>query len=165
MNDSSEPASLEAPEAPGLHYVATLEVDVDEPVTIGKTVDGIRKVVPIRGGRVFGPAFSGRILSAGADFQQYPSEDLAYLSASYILELTDGHRILVENHAIRTGSPADLAALMDGGKVDANNIYFRCCPRLTAEVEGPYNWINRTMFIGSGQRQPESVFIYLFRLA
>lgn len=56
---------------PGLSYLTT--VDVDASITIGNTVDGQRKVVPIRGGRVSGPGLSGEVLDAGADFQQYPS--------------------------------------------------------------------------------------------
>lgn len=166
MKDPQDPSTLPiAPEAPNLHYVATLEVDVDEPLTIGKTVDGIRKVVPIKGGKVNGPAFSGRVLNAGADFQLYPREDLAYLSANYVLELTGGHRVLVENRALRTGSPTDLTALMSGEKVGPNRIYFRCVPRLTADTNGPYDWVNRTLFVGSGQRLRTSVIIHVFSLA
>ena len=70
--------------------------------------NGVRRVVPIRGGRVTGPGLQGRVLNAGADFQRYPSEDVAHLSADYVLELDDGHRILVENLALRTGDPEDL---------------------------------------------------------
>jgi hypothetical protein len=58
---------------PPRRYVATFEVDIDTPITIGATVDGVPRAVPIRGGQVFGPGFSGRVLDAGADFQQYRS--------------------------------------------------------------------------------------------
>lgn len=152
------------PEAPELQYVATFNVEVDETLTVGKTIDGIRAVVPIRGGNVFGPTFSGRILDAGADFQQYPYDGVAYLSASYVLELTGGHRILVENRALRTGTPADLKVMMNGGEVDPGRVYFRCLPRLTADQDGPYGWVNRTLFVGSGQRMLNGVLIHIFSL-
>jgi hypothetical protein len=151
-------------EPPSLKYVLTAEVDVDPPITIGTTVDGVRRVVPIRGGRVHGPGVTGTVLNAGADFQQYPAEDLAYLVANYILELEGGHHVLVENLALRTGDPEDLRKVMAGEPVDPARIYFRCVPRLTSDEAGPYGWMNRTLFIGTGQRRPNGVRIDIFRV-
>jgi hypothetical protein len=163
---SHDPSRLtaEASAPPQLEHVATIEVDVDTPITVGKTVDGVRRVVPIRGGRVHGPDLTGRVLNAGADFQQYPTEDLAYLVADYVLELDDGHHIMVENRALRTGNPEDLRKVMAGETVDPARIYFRCVPRLTADETGPYGWMNRTLFIGTGQRRPHGVQIDVFRV-
>lgn len=154
----------EVPAPPELEHVLTLEVDVDRPITIGATADGVRRVVPIRGGRAHGPVATGRVLDAGADFQQYPADDVAYLVADYVLELDDGHRILVENRALRSGTPEDLQKLMAGETVDPARIYFRCVPRLTADESGPYGWMNRTLFIGTGQRRPDGVRIDVFRV-
>lgn len=86
--DNTAPGEI-AP--PGLSYLATIDVDVDAPITIGTTVDGLRKVVPIRGGRVNGPELNGTVLDAGADFQQYPSDTVAYLAAAYVLRTDVGH--------------------------------------------------------------------------
>ncbi|MFI7579778.1 DUF3237 domain-containing protein [Kocuria kalidii] len=152
------------PIPPLLEYVATIDVDVDPPITVGTTVDGMRRVVPIRGGRVHGPAINGRVLDAGADFQQYSVEDVAYLAADYVLKLDDGHHVLVENRALRTGDAEDLRKVMAGESVDPARIYFRCVPRLTAEETGPYAWLNRTLFIGTGERQPDGVRVEVFRI-
>lgn len=149
---------------PGLSYLATIDVDVDAPITIGTTVDGLRKVVPIRGGKVSGPEISGEVLDAGADFQQYPSETVAYLAADYVLRTDDGHHILVENRALRTGSSSDLNKLMNGEQVDPERIYFRCVPRLSADQSGPYAWLSDVLFIGSGVRSPNGVRIDIFQV-
>lgn len=164
MNDRGTHQSTAAPEPPALNYVGTFEVDVDKPITVGTTVDGVRRVVPILGGRVFGPEISGRVLNAGADFQQYPSEGVAYLVANYVLELDDGHHILVENRALRTGAPEDLRRVMEGETVDPAKIYFRCSPRLTADESGPYAWMNKALFIGTGERHPYGVRIEVFKV-
>lgn len=152
------------PEAPRLEHTATIEVDVDAPIDIGATANGVRRVVPIRGGRVTGPGLRGRVLNAGADFQRYPSEDVAHLAADYVLELDDGHRILVENLALRTGDPEDLRRIMAGETVDPSRIYFRCVPTLSADDSGPHAWVNRTLFIGTGERRPSGVRIDVFRV-
>lgn len=149
---------------PGLSYLATIDVDVDAPITIGNTVDGLRKVVPIRGGRVSGPELSGDVLDAGADFQQYPSDTVAYLAADYVLRTDDGHHVLVENRALRTGSSSDLNRLVSGEQVDPARIYFRCVPRLSADRSGPYAWMSDVLFIGSGVRSPNGVRINIFQV-
>lgn len=104
------------------------------------------------------------MLDAGADFQRYPSSDLAYLEANYVLELDDGHRILVENRAIRTAAPEDLERMMAGEHVDPSRVYFRCIPALSADDSGPYAWLNRTLFLGAGERLAHGVRIDVFRV-
>lgn len=102
------------------------------------------------------------MLDAGADFQQCPADDVAHLRAMYVLESDGGDRLFVDNDALRTGMPEDLAALMSGRDVDPARIYFRCAPRITADVDGPFAWVNRTMFVGTGTRRPDSVVIDVF---
>lgn len=150
------------PAPPALDFVATIRVDVDATIEVGTTAQGVRRVAPIRGGRVSGPGLSGRVLDAGADIQRYPAADLAHLEANYVLELDDGHRILVENRAVRSGDPEDLRRMMAGEAVDPSRIYFRCTPALSAEESSPHAWMNRTLFVGTGQRQPSGVRIDVF---
>lgn len=162
--ESPNPTGPAEPTPPGLSYLATIEVDVDSPITIGTTVDGLRKVVPIRGGQVKGPGLSGTVLDAGADFQQYPRDGVAYLAADYVLKTDDGHHILVENRALRTGNSSDLNKLMSGEHVDPARIYFRCVPRLSADQSGLYAWMSDVLFIGTGVRSPNGVRINIFQV-
>lgn len=151
-----------APAPPAMDFVATIQVDVGATIDIGATAQGLRRVAPIRGGRVSGPRLSGRVLNAGADVQRYPAADLAHLEANYVLELDDGHRVLVENRAVRTGDPEDLRRMMAGETVDPSRIYFRCVPALSADESSPHAWMNRALFVGTGQRQPSGVRIDVF---
>jgi hypothetical protein len=48
--------------------------------------------------------------------------------------------------------------------VDPSRIYFRCVPALSADESGPYAWMNRTLFVGTGQRRPTGVRIDVFRV-
>lgn len=150
------------PAPPGLSYVATINVEVDAPIKIGETADGQRQVVPIRGGRVSGPRINGSVLNAGADFQRYPSSDVALLQANYVLQLDEGTKMLVENCALRTAPAEVLQALMSGQEVDPQTVYFRCAPRLSVDETSPYSWVNRRLFIGTGERHPNGVRIHVF---
>ncbi|MBV8850849.1 MAG: DUF3237 family protein, partial [Methylobacteriaceae bacterium] len=68
MDDASA-FQNQAMDAPGLSFVADIRVDVGEPIAVGETGLGLRRVVPILGGTVEGPRLNGRIVPGGGDFQ------------------------------------------------------------------------------------------------
>ncbi|MFL4477818.1 DUF3237 family protein [Paeniglutamicibacter sp. ORCA_105] len=144
--------------------MATIDIEVSPTIDIGTTAQGILRVAPIRGGRVSGFGKSGKVLDAGADFQRYPTADLAHLEANYVLELDDGHRILVENRAVRSADPEDLNRMIAGETVEPSRVYFRCVPALSADDSGPHAWMNRTPFVGHGERIATGVLIDVFRV-
>lgn len=149
------------PETPGLTFLAELTVSVGEPIDVGLTSEGHRRVVPITGGTVSGPDLKGRVVPGGADYQLLRSATLTELDARYVLETTDGHRIYVHNAALRHGSSGDIARLNRGESVDAGSIYFRCWPRLTAAAP-EWEWLNTRLAVGTGERHPDHVLIRIF---
>lgn len=54
---------------PGLEFVFRAEVAVAPPLVVGKSSHGVRRIIPILGGKVEGPRFSGEVLAGGADWQ------------------------------------------------------------------------------------------------
>ncbi|GAA3918734.1 DUF3237 domain-containing protein [Microbacterium invictum] len=157
---TSLPAAAHSVAAPALRHVSTIRVEVDEPIDLGEGVDGRRRIVPIRSGTATGE-MSGRIRAGGADFQVLRPDAVTELEARYPLELDDGTMIEIVNHGIRAGSVDDVAKLMRGEPVDPDRIYFRCSPRLRAP-QGAWDWVNRTVFVGTGVRRPTSVEVQVF---
>ncbi|VXC13316.1 conserved hypothetical protein [Arthrobacter sp. 9V] len=152
------------PEAPALTFLATLSVDVGEPIDAGITPEGHRRIVPITGGTVSGPQIQGRVLPAGADYQILRSAELTELDARYAVELDGGAVIYVHNAALRFGAEKDIARLNRGEEVDPALIYFRCSPRFsTASPE--WTWLNHTIMVGTGRRGPGSVEIDVFTVS
>jgi hypothetical protein len=147
---------------PSLSFFARFTVTVADPIDIGLTPEGERRVVPITGGVIEADGWSGKVLAGGADFQRYPSPETAQLEARYVVETDDGSRIVVENTAVRTGSAEDQRSLMAGEPVDASRIYFRCMPRLTTASTSPHAWINGRVFVGTGRRHPGTVVLDIF---
>jgi hypothetical protein len=148
---------------PSLSFLARILVDVGEPVDVGRTPEGHRRIVPILGGTVSGPGVRGQVLPGGADFQILRSPVATDLDARYALELEDGSRIYVHNTAVRHGKPEDIEKLNQGDPVDPSKIYFRCTPRLTTE-SSTWSWMNHTLFLGTGERLPDQVGLTLFRV-
>jgi hypothetical protein len=128
---------------------------------------GQRRLIPITGGTVTGPYFSGRVLSGGADFQMVVSDTCADLDARYLLAVTlpDGStaQVFVQNRALRRASAEDTARLLNGERVDPSGVYFRCVP--TFEVSHPaLRWLTESVFVGTGTRAPEGVQLSFYRV-
>ncbi|MFC4428838.1 DUF3237 domain-containing protein [Citricoccus alkalitolerans] len=155
------PDGAAGPIPPRLEFLATVAVEVAEPVEVGRTHRGLRRVIPISGGTVAGPGLNGRVLPGGADFQLIQSDTASDLDARYVIETDDGDRLYVMNAAFRTGAAEDIAALARGERVPAERIYFRCAPRF--EVAGEtWSWLESTVVLGSGRREPDRVIIDLW---
>jgi hypothetical protein len=153
-----------APPPPALEYVGTLSVLIAEPIDVGPTPEGHRRIIPITGGTVAGPRLSGRILPGGADFQTLHSPELSELDARYALETDDGAIVSVDNAALRSGSREAMARLVRGESVDPAEIYFRCAPRLRTSAPA-WDWVNRTLFVGTGERYPDRVVVHLYAVS
>jgi hypothetical protein len=149
------------PAPPGLTFLADVSVTVGEPIDVGPTPEGHRRLIPITGGTVQGPVLNGRVLPGGADYQLLRSPTLTELDARYVLETDGGERIYVHNTALRHGSARDIGLLNSGAAVDPSKIYFRCWPRLNTAAPG-LDWLNTRLAVGTGVREPGRVVISIF---
>ncbi|MBO6561028.1 MAG: DUF3237 domain-containing protein [Nisaea sp.] len=150
--------------APGLRPVCTLTVELSPIRELGRGRAGKRRIIPIVGGRVEGPELQGTILNVGADWQTIYDDGCAFLDARYAFETPDGALIEVVNKGFRHGPQAVIERLAAGEAVDPDEYYMRTAAHL--ETGDPrYDWVNRTLFVGTGARLPSAVEIALFAVA
>lgn len=148
---------------PSLIHVFSVEAGVAAPIEVGDTPLGARRLIPILGGRVFGPRLSGRLLEGGVDYQTIRADGLADIHARYVIETDTGARVYVENTGIRHGPPEAMARLRRGEPVDPATIYFRTVPRFeTAAAE--LDWLQRAIFVCAGARFPDRVELRIFEV-
>lgn len=148
---------------PTLRHVCDLYVDLDPIKELGQGQAGQRRIIPIIGGRVEGPALNGRILNVGADWQTIWANGVAELVARYAFETDDGAVIEIRNYGYRHGPAEVVAALARGEEVDPATYYMRTTAQL--ETGDPrYDWVNKTMFTGVGARLAGQVVISLYAL-
>jgi len=154
---------MNRPATPKLIHVTDLEVELATPIEMGTGRGGVRRIIPIIGGRALGPKITGRILNLGADWQTVFDGGLAELDTRYGIETDDGATIEIINYGFRHG-PADVMRDLGAGKdVPPDAYYMRTQARL--ETGDPrYDWINRTLFIGSGARFPSQVMMSLYAI-
>lgn len=149
--------------APSLELVCTLMVELAPIRAMGRGRAGERRIIPIVGGTVSGPELSGRILNVGADWQTVFADGLAELDTRYAMETHDGATIEIINYGYRHGPKDVIEAVSQGAQVDPASYYMRTHARL--ETGDPrYEWVNRTLFVGCGARNANSVKVDLFAL-
>ena len=146
---------------PTLRHVADLTIKLDTIVEMGQGQGGTRRIIPIIGGQVTGPAFSGKIMNVGADWQTIFASGLAELDTRYAFRTDDGAVIEIRNFGYRHG-PADVMQKVAAGEdVDPSQYYMRTHARL--ETGHPdYQWVNNTLFVGVGGRLKSSVMLSLY---
>ena len=146
---------------PAPAHVADFTVEVAPPILLGPCPGGERRVVPILGGRAEGPRLAGTVLPGGADTQLIRADGVAEIEARYLLRLDGGALVHVVNRGLRHAAPDDMARLLRGEAVDPARVYFRTAPAF--ETSAPdHAWLNRTLFVAMGERQPGTVLIRVF---
>ena len=148
---------------PALAHVCELEVVLDPIREMGPGRAGHRRIVPIVGGRVSGPRLNGRILNLGADWQTIYADGMAELDTRYAMETDDGATIEIVNYGYRHGPGEVIAAIARGENVDPAAYYMRTHARLETG-DARYEWVNRTLFVGTGARMDGKVIVSLFAL-
>ncbi|MEM6460328.1 MAG: DUF3237 domain-containing protein [Pseudomonadota bacterium] len=148
---------------PELEFVCRLDIELAPVQEMGTGRAGKRRIIPIVGGAVAGPTLSGKILNVGADWQTVFANGMAELDARYAFETHDGAVIEVANYGFRHGSEEVIAALARGADVPDSDYYMRTHARLETG-DGRYDWVNKTLFVGSGARKPSSVILSLFAI-
>lgn len=128
---------------------------------LGDTPIGHRRIIDITGGAVSGPKLQGKVLPGGADWQYIRDDNVTYLDARYTIETDDGALIYVNNQGYRHGPPEVIEQLIKGEPVEDGSYYMRCTPWF--ETSAPqYDWLNRTIFVGTGSRDPDAVRLSVF---
>lgn len=150
------------PIIPQLIPFIRLKVEVAPPISLDKTSNGERKLIPIVGGEVTGK-LTGKITNGGSDAIFIRSDGCAELNARYCLVLDGGEALYVEDKGYRHGPPNIMKQLAQGELVNPSEYYFRTCMKIETGADN-LQWLNQSLFIGSGCRHPDHVLIDLFQL-
>ncbi|MEW9670496.1 DUF3237 domain-containing protein [Ammoniphilus sp. 3BR4] len=146
-----------------LEFLMEAVVEIGEPLVVGETARGFRRVIPITGGTFEGPRLKGKIIPGGADWQVIRPDGVTELEARYTVQTEDGELISIVNKGLRHGPEEVMQKLLQGLYVDPDEYYFKTVP--VFEVSGDrYAWLNRKIFVGRGIRNPSTVHIEIFEV-
>jgi hypothetical protein len=131
----------------------TLTAHVADPVDIGVSASGHRRIFPIDSGDFDGPKLQGTVLAGGSDWMVLDTDGVAHMDVRITLQTNDGDRIYMSYRGLRHGPPAVMARLQRGEPVEPGEYYFRIAPSFeTGSTK--YSWLNRILAIGVGHRLP-----------
>jgi hypothetical protein len=156
--------SSQLPE-PRLSQVYRLEAALGQPLELGDTAQGHRRIVPLTGGTFTGPRFSGKLLpGASADWQVVLPDGTALGDIRYTLQTDRGDLLYVQSRGIRHGTAEVLARLGRGEDVDASEYTFRTATQIETAASD-LDWLNKGVFISVGGRQARSVIYETYLVA
>ena len=119
---------------------------------IGNTPLGGRKIAAVQGGTFEGERLRGHVHPApGGDWLLMRHDGVLTLDVRLTLETDDGALIYMRYNGMRHGPDEVMAKVNRGEAVDPGSYYFRVAPQF--ETAAPqYDWLNRMLCIGVGER-------------
>ena len=139
-------------EAPKLEFVYEAHVDIGPLESVGETVQGVQRIIPITGGSFEGPRLKGKIVPGAADWNLLRSDDVSVVSAAYFMRTDDGVLIKILNQGVN-------------GKSDPTNPRPMFTSPSFEAPKGKYQWLNQGVFVGSLIPSPPNfVRIRIYRL-
>ena len=163
-NDPSQPGRPPPGQLPDprLTRVYSLKATLGQPLELGETAHGHKRIVPLTGGLFTGPELRGKLVpGASADWQTVLPDGTALGDIRYTLQTDGGDLLYVQSRSVRHGDPEVLARLGRGEDVDPSEYTFRTSTRI--ETAAPdLDWLNRGVFIGVGGRQPAGVVYEMY---
>ncbi|MGH2889634.1 MAG: DUF3237 domain-containing protein [Solirubrobacteraceae bacterium] len=151
----------ERPPQPGLELLTRGAVALGEPLDLGVTPEGHRRVVPISSGRFEGPRIAAEVLPGGADWQVIRPGGWVSVLARYTLRADDGMLISVTSRGLRHGPPEVMARLLAGESPDPASYRFRTAVAFEAAEE---SWVNHVLAICSAVRLPDAVLLDIYEV-
>jgi hypothetical protein len=141
----------------------TLWLQVDQPLNVGVTPVGERRIVGVLGGSFHGELLKGVVLPGGSDWITVRPDGVIQQDVRICLQTDDGALILMTYRGLRHGPASVIERLNRGEPVNSSEYYFRTAPTFETASE-KYDWLNRIVAVAVGDRRPDGVEYRVFRV-
>lgn len=129
---------------------------------VGATPNAFRRIGVVVGGSFKGERLSGEVVN-GNDWQDVRRDNCTKLDVRLLLKTTDDALIVMTYQCLRAGTASILERLDRGEAVDPASYYFRFVGLF--ETSAPkYDWINRIVAIGIGDRLADGPLYNVFEV-
>ncbi len=132
-------------------HIFTITLNAGAPQPLGATQAGEGRPVPVLGGTFEGERLRGTVLEGGSDWIMVRPDGTFVLDVRLVLQTDDGARIGMTYRGLRHG-PADILEKVGRGEpVDSGSYYFRTSV-VFATGAAKYDWLTKTIAVGTGHR-------------
>lgn len=144
-------------------HLFTLKLQVAGMQQIGATPGGSRRIGLVAGGTFEGERLRGTVLPGGADWLLLRADGSTTLDVRLVLQTQDGAAIGMTYRGMRHGPAEVIERVNRGEAVDPATYYFRTS--VAFETAAPtYDWLNRVIAVGTGNRLPEGPVYDVFEV-
>jgi hypothetical protein len=134
-------------------FLFDFSVKVGDPLDLGNTPFGGRRIFSIGGGDFEGPRLRGAVLPGGGDWLLFRGDGVMQLDVRATLRTDDGELIDMRYAGMRHGEQSVLDRITRGETVSADEYYFRVTVSFETGSER-YAWLNKLLAVGVGHRLP-----------
>jgi hypothetical protein len=146
---------------PELELLYVSYFDIEAALDIGSSQYGLRRIIPITGGRFEGERLSGEVLPGGADWQILRKDGVLEVEARYVFKTDDGALIYVRNEGVLRATMEVLGKFVSGEYPPPDSYYFRTCPRFETSHES-YTWINQILCLAVAEVRKAKILITVY---
>ena len=145
-------------------HLLTIAIELHPILDLGATPAGLRRIVPVSGGRFEGERLKGEVLAhAGSDLLLTRADGSLQQDVRLPLRTHDGALILMTYRGIRHSSKDVAERIARGETVSPESYYLRTVPFF--ETAAPaYDWMNRIVTVGTGERRPNGVAYEVYEI-
>jgi hypothetical protein len=144
-------------------HLFTMRLTVPGMQPIGATPGGNRRIGLVAGGTFEGERLRGTVLPGGADWIIVRPDGATTLDVRLVLQTEDGAAIGMTYRGMRHGPAAVIERINRGEPVNPETYYFRIAVAFeTAAAQ--YDWLNRVIAVGTGDRRPEGPVYDVFEV-
>jgi Protein of unknown function (DUF3237) len=129
---------------------------------VGATPNAFRRIGMVIGGSFEGERLSGAVVS-GNDWQDVRRDNCTKLDVRLLLKTIDGALVAMTYQCLRAGTAGILERLDRGEAVDPTSYYFRFAAFFETNI-AKYDWINRIVAIGVGNRLADGPLYNVFEV-
>lgn len=149
---------------PSFRHLFKILIELHPILDLGATPAGERRIVPVSGGRFSGERLRGEILPhAGSDLLLTRADGSFQQDVRLALQTHDGALILMTYRGIRHSSTEVARRIARGEAVARDDYYLRTVPFF--ETAAPaYDWLNRIVTVGIGERLPKGAAYDVFEI-
>ena len=144
-------------------FLFTLTGSVAEPLEIGTTPSGERRIFPIESGEFEGPRLKGSVLPGGSDAMLLRADGVVLPDVRMTLRTDDAQLIFMRYGGMRHGPPAVMERLARGEPVDPSEYYFRISPQFETG-SSKYSWLNKIIAVGTGHRLSSGPIYHVYEV-
>lgn len=145
-------------------HLLTITMKLAPTLDLGDTPAGNRRVFTVSGGQFAGDRLRGDVLpQASSDLLLHRADGSYQQDVRLILRTDDEALVLMTYRGVRYAAPEINTRIARGEQVPPSDYYLRTAPFFETS-SSKYDWLNKIVSIGIGERQTEGVQYEVFEI-